>query len=169
MTESEKEVEFQKVRAKIDAENVPPINEFKDKKGNKWSIVLDVGMIEDIHATTGIDLDMLIKKPQDFAEFVFLTPRKFVEMLHVCLEEQIKAVPLNPREFAKVFDRPAMDRASNAFLGAVMLFYPRSSVGKVLGENLPHMIAEMDKKLVQEATEKVKVVLSNIATNSPLS
>lgn len=141
---------------------------FEDKENRTWVITLDVGLIEDIKDETEIDLDELIRQPQKMSEMIFVSPRKMVELLYVCCEKQIALIPLTPREFARIFDRDVLDKACNALLEAIMLFYPRSSVGNVIQKNLPKMIEEMDRKLVVDTEAKVKQVLSDIATVSPV-
>lgn len=146
------------------------MSKFKDKTGAEWSINLDVGLIEDIKEATGIDFDALIQEPKKLSEMLFTSPRKVVEVLwSCCTREPGKGEDITPREFARRFDREILDLAINALLESIMLFYPRTSVGKVIRENLPQMIQEMDKKMSIEAELRVKKVLSNIATGLPES
>lgn len=141
------------------------MSKFKDKNNREWNIVLDVGMIEDIKDQTGIDLDEHIANPEKMAGLIFDGPRNIVAVLHVCLEDQIKSVPLTPREFAKSFDRATVDAASNAFLEAMLSFYPRSAVGGVMRENLPTMLEKMDQSMMKEAKKNIEKVLSNMHTD----
>lgn len=141
---------------------------FIDKECRTWNVSLNVGLIEDIKDETTIDLDELIREPAKMSEMVFVSPRKMVEILYVICEDQVEAVPLTPREFASIFDRDILDLATNALLEAIMLFYPRSSVGRVIQQNLPTMLVEMDKRLVVDTEAKMKKVLSDIATVSPV-
>jgi hypothetical protein len=138
---------------------------FIDGEERDWNVTLNVGLIEDIQEKLGIDIDMLLKKPEALADTLFDTPKRFVQLMYLICEKEIEERKLSPRDFGILFDRETIDKAVNSFLEAVVTFYPRSAVGGVLKENLPTMLKEMDQKLVKEATMKVKEVLSNLRTN----
>jgi hypothetical protein len=138
---------------------------FKDGTGRDWKLELNIGLIEDIHDATGIMIDDLIKDTEKFADVTFNNPRRLVEVLYVMCEEQIKRVPLTPKEFGRLFDRTTIDAACNAFMESVVLFYPRASVGNVLRNNLPTVLAKMDQQLAEKAETSLKEALSNMPTN----
>jgi len=142
---------------------------FRDKNQREWNITLNVGMLEDIKDTAEIDLDSLMKKPESMGEFVFGEPRKLMQVLYICCEDQIKSVPLTPKEFAKLFDRDTLDLAVDAFLKALVLFYPRTSAGKVMADNLPAILAKMDREIQAKAESTIRTALSGTVTNSPES
>lgn len=138
---------------------------FKDSKGTEWEFNLDVGLIEDIQEKTSVNLDDIMKNPEELAKTIFLEPRKMVEVLYVCCEKQIEERKLTPRDFGRLFNRDTIDNASNAFIEALMLFYPRSSAGRVIGENMPHIIGKLDRDLEKKMRENLAKVLSDTSTN----
>lgn len=138
---------------------------FKDKFDREWEIKLDVGLIEDIQDQTGVNLDDVMNDKTEISKLIFTTPRKLVEILYVMCEKQIKQVPLTPREFASGFDRDSLDAASDAFLQSIILFYPRTSAGKVLAEEFPRMIAKMDAEIEKKTRESVSKVFSDTVTD----
>lgn len=142
---------------------------FKDRENREWEVKLDVGMIEDIKDETGVDLDDLMKEKSKMSEMIFAETRKLVEIMYVICKEQINKIPLTPREFAKGFDRQTLDSASDAFLNALILFYPRTSAGKVLAEEFPQMILKMDAEITRKTKESVKKVLFDTVTDLPES
>ena len=141
------------------------MSKFKDASGREWNVELNVGLIEDIHEQTGVMIDDLIKDAEKFADVAFNNPRRLVEVLYVICEDQIKNVPLTPKEFGRLFDRTTIDKACNAFMESVVLFYPRASVGEALRENLPTILAKMDQELAQKANASLKELLSNTLTD----
>ena len=138
---------------------------FVDKSGVEWELSLNVGMIEDIKDKLNVDLDELISKPEQMAEVVFSTPRKVVELMYACCESEIERRGLTPKQFATLFDRDVIDRANDAFIEAIMTFYPRASVGGVVREKLPNLLKAMDQKLATTAEKKFQEVLSSIVTS----
>lgn len=142
--------------------------EFIDGK-NKWTVELNVGLIEDLKDKLNVDLDMLLEKPKEMAAHLFEHPKTLVGIMYMVCEDQITERKLTPRQFAKLFNRPTMDLAVNAFIEAIMTFYPRSSVGGVVREKLPTVLAEMDRQMKTEAERKFEEVLLNMRTDLPVS
>lgn len=135
--------------------------EFKDTAGRIWQVKLNIGMIEDIQEETDIDLDQVMQEKSKISELIFATPRKLVEILYVICQEQIKQIPLTAREFGRAFDREVLDKAADAFLQSLLLFYPRTSAGKVLAEEFPQLILKMDRQIESETRRKMKEVFSD--------
>lgn len=142
---------------------------FIDTNQREWEIKLNVGLIEDISEQTGIDLDEMMQEKSNMSKLVFASPRKLVEILYVCCQDQITKIPLTPREFASGFNRESLDSASNAFLEALILFYPRTSAGKVLAEEFPQLLAKMDAEITRKTRESLKGAFSATATDLPES
>lgn len=136
---------------------------FTDKKGTDWKLELSVGLVEDIKEKTETDLGLLLRSPDKFAEFLQEMPHKFVEMLYIMCEDQIKQTVIRqkdgtdtvmtPRDFGRLFGRETLDLATNAMLEAIVSFYPRASAGKALKKKLPQILAKMDQA-IEENTEK---------------
>jgi hypothetical protein len=135
---------------------------FKDGNGREWFIKLNVGLIEEIKDKTGVDLDKMISEPKSISEMIFIQPTKLVGVLLICCWDQLGEI--TPRQFGTLFDRELLDKASDAFLEAVMLFYPRSSVAGVIRENLPRMLKQMDVKMAEDTKRNVEKVMSDMRT-----
>lgn len=143
---------------------------FKDSLNREWDITLNLGMIEDINDQTEVDFDVLISSPESLAKTLFENPRKLGQVLWVIVEEQAKtigSVPLTPRAFANSLTRDCLDKAIEALMEAILVFYQRSAVGKVLREKLPAVLAKMDQKLTKMTTENLDKALSNMDTDLP--
>lgn len=126
---------------------------FTDSKGTSWRLDLNVGLLEDAKKETGIDLDSITDDANKLAGLILSNPRKLVEFLYVLCEEQIVESGLDAKEFGRRFNRETLDRAGDALVEAIVDFYPRSSAGKVIRENLPRLLADMDQR-IGEATKK---------------
>lgn len=133
---------------------------FIDSTGNTWYINLNVGMVEDVKEKTSVDMDLIVKEPENLAKYLSEEPRKMAEMLYVLCEEQIKDRAMTPRDFGRLLNRETLDAATDCFLEAIVTFYPRGSVGQTLRENLPQILQRLDKTVKKETEERLKKLLS---------
>lgn len=140
-------------------------NRFEDNKKQEWKMELTVGTVMDLKEEVDIDLDDVIKNPNRIASILAESPQKLVSMFYVVCKDQIEKLKLSPRDFAARFNRETIDKATEAFIAAILLFYPRTSAGNVLTEKLPAMLVKMDKLLVSKATEAVEKALSSMDGN----
>lgn len=150
-------------------ESAIPLNHFTDRKGNIWAIVLNHGMIEDIHEHTSTKIDALLKEPEKFASLLLLEPHRVVEILYIVCEEQIEERKLEPRDFGRLMDRESIDRATDAFLAALVLFYQRASAGKALVEKLPAILKKMDRDITEQIRHASPEELSRTTTDLRVS
>lgn len=138
------------------------LSTFTDKNGNTWKMELNVGIVNQLKTDAGLDLDECIKKPEKIATILLESPVKLVSVFYVVLEEQIEKRSLSPVDFAKLFDRKLIDAATDAFIAALFLFYPRAAAGAVLADRLPAMLKSMDRQIVKKANIAVEKALSNM-------
>lgn len=138
---------------------------FTDKTGDEWVIDLNVGLIEDIKDSTGVDFDLLLNEPEKLATILFTEPKKLVEVLYVCCMEQCEKRNVQPKSFGYRFDRESIDKAANALIESIVTFYPRAAAGRVLAEEIPGLIKTIDQKIAQQMRKSVLEVSSNIAMN----
>lgn len=137
---------------------------FTDSTGRDWIVKLNVGLVEQVKDDADIDLDTLLETPEKFASILSQTPKKLVQILWVLCENQAIDYGVDPKKFGFLFDREVLDRASQAFLEAVLLFYPRSVAGKAVSGKLPQLLAKMDQQIEKEVNERLDKVLSNTVT-----
>lgn len=134
---------------------------FKDSQEHEWNVSLTVGSIDKIKEDTEIDLDILLKKPEELANILYLNPRKLVEVLYSICENQIKDRQLSERDFASIFDRMTIDAAGDALIGAIVDFYPRSSIGQTIREHLPELLNKMDERAKEKTRQSIEKALLN--------
>lgn len=82
---------------------------FKDLKGRTWSIKITFGIIDNIAEELGDDL---IDDPTSIS----LHPRRWVEMLWLCVEEQARKMDVTPEEFGGSLDGAIVRDAMNKFM-----------------------------------------------------
>lgn len=145
----------------MDDAEIGPRPVFKDSKGREWKLELSVGAIEDMREQCGVDLDKCISNPEQLAELILKEPKKLAEMLWILCEDQAKAAGVEPRDFGRALNRAAIDGATDALIGAVVLFFPRASAGRAISEALPEILAKMDRQI----SVKTREALSNLHTS----
>jgi hypothetical protein len=127
----------------------------------EWNLSLNVGLIEDIKEKSGVDLDLLIQKPEEFSQLLMVQPKKLVELLWCICEEQAKRHEIDPRTFVRIFDIEVLDSAGNALIESILDFYPRSSAGRAIRNNLPRILKQMDDEIEMKVNRELNKVLSN--------
>jgi hypothetical protein len=137
---------------------------FTDSKGDVWDVALSVGMLERLQADADFALDALIESPDAMSAKLFKSPRVFAQALWVLCEEQAAARGLDGRGFGMRLDRETLDRATEAFFEAAVLFYPRSSAGKAIKGRLPELFRRMDEETARQANEYMDRVLAGVSS-----
>ena len=82
---------------------------FKDLKGRNWSIKITFGIIDNIAEELGDDL---IDDPTSIS----LHPRRWVEMLWLCVEEQANKQGVTPEDFGGSLDGGIVRKAMDLFM-----------------------------------------------------
>lgn len=142
---------------------------FKDKTGEDWSIELDVGMLDKLQTDAGFDIDALQRDASAVGRLIAESPRTLGRILWVLCEEQATTRKIDPRAFGSRLDREALDKATDAFLEAVLLFCPRSSAGRAIKGRIPELLAKMDREIEENTRKMMEKELSHIVIDSPES
>jgi len=82
---------------------------FKDIKGRTWTLKITFGIIDNIAEELGDDL---IDDPTSIS----LHPRRWVEMLWLCVEEQAKELGVTPQDFGGSLDGTTLRSAMELFM-----------------------------------------------------
>lgn len=141
-------------------------DKWEGRKIIEWNLSLNVGLIEDIKEKSGVDLDLLIQKPEEFSQLLMMQPKKLVELLWCICEEQAKKENIDPRSFGRMFDRTTLDSAGNALIESILDFYPRSSAGRAIRNNLPRILKDMDDQIEMKVNQELGKVLSDKHTST---
>ncbi|MBX3397486.1 MAG: hypothetical protein KF873_01985 [Gemmataceae bacterium] len=141
--------------------------QYVDKAGETWTVDLDFGLIKQIQKETGVDFAAAMDgRGAGLSELLFAQdPGRLVAVLYVVCEAENKG--LSPEEWARRFNGPAIEAASEALIEAVADFFPRSRVGRAIKERLPKAMAAMDERAIRELDARLDQAFSNWATGSP--
>lgn len=148
---------------------------FLDSKNKVWKLELNYGMIIDLKEKHQIDIDSINSDTKSFAELMHANPKKLVEMFYVICEEQIlqtevkyiengetKTRIMNPTDFGRIFTADTLNNAVQALFESVILFYRRTSAGKVLAENVPAIFREVENEIQRRTREKIPTLLADL-------
>lgn len=142
---------------------------FRDSKDRQWDLDINVGVIEDIEEQVQVKLDDMVENPSEFAKVLVMKPGKLVSIFYVICKDQIESLQMTERDFARLFDRDTLDKATNALIESMLTFSLRSSAGRTIRENLPQILEKMDRETESQLQGKMAKVLSDLHTNTPES
>ncbi len=146
---------------------------FKDANERDWALTVNVTTRKKVQADTGFDLfgvvdEDEIKKLQD--------PFLLVGVVYSLCEEQAKKSNTTPEQFAEVMVGDVLDGATEALMGAIADFFPKSrrqimtaalTKGKQLHEEATTLLlAKIDGMTLESLPRKAS---SDGATSSPAS
>lgn len=139
---------------------------FKDKNGGEWNLSLTVGLLGRIRERTQVDIGKAMRSNDGLAEVLFAEPETLVRILWIVCEQQAEKREASPEQFADLFDGPTIEGATEALLGAVADFFPRSKISKLIKARLPEMLAKMDEQSEKEVNRMLDQALAKISTPS---
>jgi hypothetical protein len=120
---------------------------FTDRTGTPWDFDLTVGHLAPLKAL-GLDLSRAIRSQDAFASLFDIEPETLVDALYLLCE--VESASLAPEDFARRFDGPAIERATEALALAVIDFFPRQKIAQALRGNLQKALGRMDREVVEK-------------------
>lgn len=139
---------------------------YKDSTGREWKLVLNIGVIEDIKTQTGYDFGSYMLEPEKLANLLIVSPKILAEILYLICEEQVLKLELDGREFGRSLDRETMDKATDALITAIVIFFQRGSAGQTLREKLPLILEKMDTQIRRRVSRSLDKALSDMDIDS---
>lgn len=136
---------------------------YTDSQNLEWTLKLNVGVLETLQEH-GIDIEQLFSDPNKLAALFLSKPKKICEMLYVILEKQIKDRNMTPQEFAENLDRDTLDKATDALLQEVVLFFQRGATAPVIREKVPSLLKEMDQKIAEKMRQQFDKTMESLDT-----
>lgn len=137
------------------------MEKFKDRLDREWSVEVDNSMLADLREA-GLDLAKFPKgESTEGAEafgaelmILLMDPEKLGNILSVLCQEQIVALELDARGFARGFNADALCSAADAVLLASFDHaYRRPELRKAIREKLLPMWKDLDKAIVAKLNE----------------
>lgn len=137
---------------------------FDDVNGDKWTLKLTVGSLGDVKRLAGVDLGDALKNTTKLNDVLFGDPTTFVDVCYVLCVEQCQSRGLSDEDFGRRFDGETLERATNAFIEAVVDFFPRSAVARTVKKRLPELMARMDEEISREIEAKFDEAMKPTST-----
>lgn len=148
--------------------------QFKDHSGKCWNVEINVGAIRRVRDAVGIDLYKIISDSLQGVGELMQDIVKFVDVLYLLCKPQLDAAKVTDEMFGESLSGDALERASNAFVEALIDFFPNQQARNRLREFIEKR-REVGKHLLEIAAEQMRTLdpkeeasrLSKSFTNSP--
>jgi hypothetical protein len=137
---------------------------FTDRTGTPWDFSLTVGHLAPLKVL-GLDLGKAVRSQDAFASLFDIEPETLVDALYLLCE--VESASLAPVDFARRFDGPAIERATEALALAVIDFFPRQKIAQALRGNLQKALSRMDREVVEKIERMTSTGSNGSAGNSP--
>lgn len=97
---------------------------FTDTAGRAWELAVTVGAIKRVRDLIGVDLYKLIDDGFKGLADLLADPCKFVDVLWAMVEGQAKAAGVTDEQFGQSLAGDVLSQASDAFVEALVDFFP---------------------------------------------
>jgi hypothetical protein len=133
------------------------MEKFKDRLGREWSVEVDNSMLADLREA-GLDLSKFPREdtPEAVKSFnadltsVLMDPERLGDILSVLCQEQIRALELDARGFARGFNADALCAANDAVLLACFdHVFRRPELRAMIREQLKAMWAKLPERMAE--------------------
>lgn len=138
---------------------------FADSAGNRWTIRLNAGLIARVKREADVDLEAALASGEAIMRLLFGSPMAWGAMLYVLCQDEARGRDITPEQFAYLLDGPTIERSGEALLAACADFFRRSSMSTAIREDLPQVLAMIDRMVLAEYRSRVASLLN--AGNSP--
>lgn len=140
---------------------------FTDHTGQEWKLHLTYGAAMDVQRETQVNL-ALTSKDSNWADLLFGDNGRLVSVLWVLCEEQAKELGVTPEKFGYRFDGPTLEAAGNALAHAIAGFFPRSKIAEAIGVGLPKLMAEADRKAIEQINRNISTACDSAGSSPEL-
>ncbi len=96
---------------------------FTDSENRRWDVSLNVTTLKRVRNITDVDLLTVLDKPDLLTELAG-DPVRFVDVLYVIVKPQADQLGVSDEQFGSALDGESIEHASNAFLEALVDFFP---------------------------------------------
>jgi hypothetical protein len=134
------------------------MTKFTDRAGGEWGIDLTNGMVEKVIEDADFDFDAILARPDDVFRVLLADRKKFGQIMWALCGGEAESRGVEPRAF---------DRATDALVAELVLFYQRSSAGETIIARFPEILAKWDRDTAAGVGERLTAYLSGTPTGSP--
>ncbi len=122
---------------------------FTDKAGREWSLSLDYGLIDQIKADLGHNLEAALEDEAAMTRMLFKDRSTgLVPILFAICEDQANARNVSPEDWPRIFDRGTIERATEALIGAISTFLYGSRIGGAIREQTLKLATQREETIV---------------------
>lgn len=147
---------------------------FKDKENRAWAVEINVAAIRSVKKETGVDLFRLTDAGLKGLGELLADPVAFVDVLYVLCRDQCEAKGLSDEQFGRAFSGDTIQQAADAFVDAVVDFFPdpkaRSHLREVLSKirETDRLLKDHGQKMLEQI-DPAKLAAEIIAASKPSS
>lgn len=142
---------------------------FEDSSGKVWTIQLNVGLVGQLRREAKFDLGGAVRDGEKLAELLFTDPEILVGILWVCCEPQAQTLGVSAEQFGFGFDGPAISRAVDALLEAIIDFFHRPATAAAMKAKMPTLLNDLDQKMTAALEKQADSISSPNAGSLPAS
>jgi hypothetical protein len=125
------------------------MKQFKDEQGRDWMIDVTVGAIKSVRELLKVDLWNFFG---DEAKRILSDPPMLVDVVYVLCKQQCTERGLTDVDFGRLFRSDVLEAASNALIGAVIDFFPKSrqTILKAWAAKSETLGQQIDQKMMDQ-------------------
>ena len=101
---------------------------FTDTKGQVWDIDITIGPARRVKSRLGVDLNTVIDNKAAGLVELLTDPYRLVDVLFVLCEAQAVQRQISDQDFADVIGGDVLEAAANAFVEALIDFFPHARI-----------------------------------------
>lgn len=130
---------------------------FKDCNGKRWSIHVTIKTIKRVRSLLGIDLMEILEG--DILTRLSSDPCLLADVLFAVCKEDADQAGIADEQFGEGLAGDAISQATNAFLSALVEFFPDPK--RTLLQRILTQAREMEPLLLEQASKKLDQALEN--------
>lgn len=132
---------------------------FEDDKGRTFCLQVNVASLKEIKQRVGIDLLVLLDGDNKPLTKLVSHPVKLVDALYLLSKEDCDGQGISDEDFGRGLGGEAIERATNAFLQALIDFFPRGQ--RTLMRELLAKSDEAEARILQTGIERLNSPKTN--------
>lgn len=110
---------------------------FKDSKGRAWELPITHADVLRVKSVCGVNIYQFLEKEMAALRDLLGDPEKLVQVVFCLIEPAAVASGVEPEDFGKALDGPALEAMAEAFYQAVADFFPNRGAREALRKMIP--------------------------------
>lgn len=118
---------------------------FTDTNGARWTVEINVSTVRRCRSVVGVDLMQAATSGGEALSALVTDPVGLVDVLYLCCEREAKDRGVSDEDFGRGLAGDAIERATAAFVQALIDFFPNARDRKMLTESWQRMNRLMER------------------------